>query len=250
MLKITIWLKLMAIAFAFILPISVLLFFTIKGINYDIAFEKWEHYGNEYQRSLESLLQHLAMQRLLVNGQANEEGTYAAQLTSLHAQIDANLDALEEVDNRLAVALKTTDEEMTKRGREHYRVKTLKDEWQMLKSGLPSLSLEASDEKMRHLIEDVRALIAHVGDTSNLILDPDLDSYYLMDITLLALPQMQDRLQEVIVYGNAALLRKRPTPEDKLQLAVYIALLQEVTVHPPYLLERNCLIIRSAIGAK
>jgi methyl-accepting chemotaxis protein len=37
-------------------------------------------------------------------------------------------------------------------------------------------------------------MFAHSGDTSNLILDPDLDSYYLMDITLLALPQTMDRL--------------------------------------------------------
>ena len=36
-------------------------------------------------------------------------------------------------------------------------------------------------------------MITHVGDTSNLILDPDLDSFYTMDMTLVALPQTQDR---------------------------------------------------------
>ena len=37
-------------------------------------------------------------------------------------------------------------------------------------------------------------MITHAGDTSNLILDPDLDSYYLMDVTLLALPETLSRL--------------------------------------------------------
>lgn len=36
----------------------------------------------------------------------------------------------------------------------------------------------------------------HVGDLSNLILDPDLDSYYLMDLTLLKFPKIAD-----ILYG-------------------------------------------------
>jgi diguanylate cyclase (GGDEF)-like protein len=35
-----------------------------------------------------------------------------------------------------------------------------------------------------------RTLISNVGDKSNLILDPDLDTYYLMDVALLKLPNM------------------------------------------------------------
>jgi hypothetical protein len=66
-----------------------------------------------------------------------------------------------------------------------------------------------------------------MGDTSNLILDPDLDSYYLMDVTLLALPQTQDRLAQATLYGYEALRRGEPTQEEKIQLAVYAAMLQE-----------------------
>ena len=45
-------------------------------------------------------------------------------------------------------------------------------------------------------VATIRTMITHAGDTSNLILDPDLDSYYLMDVTLLALPQTQDRIRK------------------------------------------------------
>jgi methyl-accepting chemotaxis protein len=38
------------------------------------------------------------------------------------------------------------------------------------------------------------ALYAQVGDKSDLILDPDLDTYYLMDVVLSRLPLLQDRL--------------------------------------------------------
>lgn len=40
----------------------------------------------------------------------------------------------------------------------------------------------------------LRALVAQVGDQSNLILDPDLDSYYVMDLVLTKLPDVTDQI--------------------------------------------------------
>ena len=51
---------------------------------------------------------------------------------------------------------------------------------------------------------------------SNLILDPDLDSYYLMDVTLLALPQMQDRLAKVQSDGYAILTHASAHQPDEI----------------------------------
>ncbi|HEY2341762.1 MAG TPA: ATP-binding protein, partial [Chthoniobacteraceae bacterium] len=67
----------------------------------------------------------------------------------------------------------------------------------------------------------------HAGDTSNLILDPDLDSYYLMDATLLALPETQDRLAEVTARGEAVLKQAGITDLDRRQLAIFATLLKE-----------------------
>jgi methyl-accepting chemotaxis protein len=49
----------------------------------------------------------------------------------------------------------------------------------------------------------IRALIVRVGDKSNLILDPDLDSYYVMDLVLLKVPDLLDRVTEVANYARA-----------------------------------------------
>ncbi|WP_374380584.1 methyl-accepting chemotaxis protein [Dongia sp.] len=48
----------------------------------------------------------------------------------------------------------------------------------------------------------IRALITRVGDKSNLILDPDLDSYYVMDLVLLKVPDLMDRVQEIAAYTH------------------------------------------------
>lgn len=41
-----------------------------------------------------------------------------------------------------------------------------------------------------HVSTKVRSLLAQVGDASNLILDPDLDSYYLMDMLIVRIPEV------------------------------------------------------------
>jgi methyl-accepting chemotaxis protein len=47
----------------------------------------------------------------------------------------------------------------------------------------------------------LNALIVRVGDKSNLILDPDLDSYYMMDLILLKVPALLDSVRAASQYA-------------------------------------------------
>jgi methyl-accepting chemotaxis protein len=44
---------------------------------------------------------------------------------------------------------------------------------------------------------NLRSLIGRIGDKSNLILDPDLDSFYVMDLVVVKLPDLTDRLRDM-----------------------------------------------------
>jgi len=48
----------------------------------------------------------------------------------------------------------------------------------------------------------LRALIGRVGDKSNLILDPDLDSYYVMDLVLVKMPDLIDRVRDMTLISR------------------------------------------------
>jgi methyl-accepting chemotaxis protein len=48
----------------------------------------------------------------------------------------------------------------------------------------------------------LRNLITRVGDGSNLILDPDLDSYYAMSVVLLRSPDLLDRIGQLSRRGQ------------------------------------------------
>ncbi len=69
-----------------------------------------------------------------------------------------------------------------------------------LLQGLPNAeaagTLAATEQARRLALEAGRALITRVGNQSNLILDPDLDSYYTMSIVLLRMPALVQALSD------------------------------------------------------
>ena len=216
LVKIRISRRLLLISLAYFLPISALVFHVIDGIMANVNFAVWETKGNQYQRPLESLLQSAGTLRYRPED--------SVKLTT---DIDRQFNALQNVQDTLGGDLQFTDEGLGKRKRSQLKLETVKANWNKVKStvGTPSF-----DEGIAGFIADIRGMIAHSGDTSNLILDPDLDSYYLMDVTLLALPQTQDRLAEVIQFTRQILEKGEISDQEKVKLEVYAAMLKESDV--------------------
>ncbi|SON55970.1 Methyl-accepting chemotaxis protein 4 [Hartmannibacter diazotrophicus] len=78
---------------------------------------------------------------------------------------------------------------------------------------------------MNEAMAAARALFAKVGDASNLILDPDLDSFYVMDIDLVKMPELIDSASEL--FDNAV----RSGANDASELDRHIRLaMQEARV--------------------
>jgi len=92
--------------------------------------------------------------------------------------------------------------------------------WQALR---PLLLAAGADERRQRFLE----LNTRVGDTSNLILDPDLDSYYVMDITTIRLPLLLKRLGEISERSDELLARGNITDSEREQLLLQESLLEE-----------------------
>ncbi len=204
------------IAACFSLPILVLFYFIITGINESITFAQFEVKGNKYQRPLEEFLEGAVSYQTGLRRDGQTDNSAKAKVAK--AMLD-----LQAVDGEIGTALQFTDEGLGKRGRAHLRVKILQKEWE---EALATSGVDA-DSKIDHVVSDLRGFITHVGDISNLILDPDLDSYYLMDVTLLALPQTQDRLGKITSFVTDILGRGKISPAERIQVAVHAAQLEE-----------------------
>ncbi|HVT04338.1 MAG TPA: methyl-accepting chemotaxis protein [Thermoanaerobaculia bacterium] len=194
--------KLGLIGLAFSIPIAILLFLVIRGLNKDIRFARKEKIGNQYQRPLEKLFRDVVSHRLLAQQASLGDTAAQGSLASIAEKVEGDFQEIERVDALYREDLETTDEGLAKRKRASFAPANLKREWNDIKTQPTGSS---SSSRYDQVVADIRGLISHVGDTSNLILDPDLDSYYMMDVTLLALPQTQDRLQQVAIFASTLL---------------------------------------------
>ena len=74
----------------------------------------------------------------------------------------------------------------------------------------------------------LRALIGRIGDKSNLILDPDLDSYYEMDLILIKVPDLLDRMAGLVVSSSHTFEDGMMDANEHLDLLVQMGGLQSV----------------------
>lgn len=216
--------KLIAVNMAYVLPCAVLVYFLIMEKNNSLEFSRKEHVGLEYQRPLENLLAHVSEYKILTISSLKGVDV-TSRINLIHGQIERDLSELDSADGKYSDDLQFTVNGLSSRKREKASAQALKSTWESLEKQRPNLTVENTAEYFKPLIESARLAITHLGDTSNLILDPDLDSYYMMDVTLMALPMIKDRIQEAATYlaeTSGAL-----NEEQKLKLQVYSALLSD-----------------------
>ena len=213
--------KLALISLAFVAPLVVTLVLMAGNLNRTITTATREITGCEYQRPLVDLLDALGRHQLAVQRAAAE------QVVPLQGQADRALDALLEVDAQHGEALEFTEAGLARRQRNDARPDLVKRKWSELKTRALTLKPAESVKLHAALVADVRAMIAHSGDTSELTLDPDLDSYYLADVTVAKLPQLQQRLLDALLAMEAAQLRQTNTVAVRAAFATYAAQLQD-----------------------
>ena len=66
------------------------------------------------------------------------------------------------------------------------------------------------------LLREGRELLTTVGNQSNLILDPDLDSYYVMSLVVLRFPELLQVVHDTVVFLHAAPLERGPQWSSEL----------------------------------
>lgn len=149
--------KLGLVALGLVLPVAYLLWALVAQQNIAIDFSGKERAGTLYLRGLWPVQHELALAAL--HGDAPDKTAVSERVQRLEREYGAGMDSAE-LSARLLSELATADTAAT----------------------------------LTQARATMRDLVARVGDRSNLILDPDLDSYYAMDLTLIKLPDLIDRL--------------------------------------------------------
>ncbi|HYC02087.1 MAG TPA: methyl-accepting chemotaxis protein [Azospirillaceae bacterium] len=174
----------------FLFPVGYLLVALIASQNVAIDFARKEEAGTAYLKGLTAL--QFEMARGGVAGTRLDGAKAADQVARLEAAHGEGMESTTHVAT-LTAALKRAG--------------------------------DGGDAKAR---EALRALVGRVGDKSNLILDPDLDSYYVMDLVLLKLPDLIDRTTGMHDLSKRLYADGKVDPEEKVDLYVSLGGLKTV----------------------
>ena len=185
--------KFALISVCFLLPLGLAIFLLLSEIQGQIQFAQLEQQGLAYLGPLQQLQQTVLMQPLTSLG-----------LNHWHFPADQLAQAQERWGKKLATERDYGD----------------------LEQGLSQVG-NISQDTSEQILQAIAVLRTKVGNQSNLILDPDLDSYYLMEALLLKLPQLQTDLAQLgrIIAAHSG---KGLSPVEESRLLVIKAQLAQL----------------------
>jgi len=220
MKNLKVWQKLLVVGVILMLPFGAVTGRMVSSINaLGTEFARQESRGLEYYAPLLVLLNDLQEQRGLTSIWLSGDASFKARVDAKHDDVEKDVRIVDEVDQRLDGALHT-----------RARWTELSDDIRNLASRSSNATPSESFELHSRTIEKTIALLTRVGDVSNLTLDPDLDSYYVMNILIFQGPELSEVVAQARGLGSRIAANKGSDPNelDELnRLAILMGFLQK-----------------------
>jgi methyl-accepting chemotaxis protein len=203
--------KLSMVGALFALTLGVLLYLYLNTRQEVITFAQTEIYGDEYVRPLRKLMEFVPTQKAMTHQLLEGVSKNKTEIDNSTSKIDNVFDQLLEADKKLSPEFTSPVSD---------NLKSLKSKWEETKSIGVNSNQDTVEKKYNELISQVRDMISSVGDASNLTLDPDLDSYYLMDIEIVKVPAIQDYISQAVILSNNIITKGNISPSETGRLMV------------------------------
>lgn len=188
--KFTVSQKITFIGVILAIPMIIQMFFLVINSGKDIDVAEKEIAGLEIIRPLSSVIEFVSLHKLhSVNAASGSEAS-AAKLTGLVKSASTAFAALDSVFKEHSSYLSLEEEDLKAVFKQDLLPENLRKEFDKIveKTSIANAGeLESEHDK---LLAGLFSLLKLTGDNSNLILDPELDTYYMMDIVVITMPEI------------------------------------------------------------
>lgn len=219
--------KIIISVFVFALPVCILLFYMISGFNNNIEFARKEVWGSKLLSPLTTLSelvsQHQLLVRLFLQGNTNVQD----RIDHTAKKIDEAFDTLFKEGKRYERALRFDVNTLKSIKMEEIHYSNAHAMWQELRKNYKKNSIVQNDVEHEMVIKPVKEMIKWVAETSNIILDPDLDSHYLSSAAIVILPNTLNSLSEFLLYSESVIFKGFRSRDDMIKFAVFAGNLEE-----------------------
>ena len=187
--------RLAVILLAFLIPIGLLGYGFSSKLNAEITTSELELKGILYSKPMLALMDEVAdYQVTLLRHNAGDKEAQK-ELDEGGKKIDALFSDLSESYKTYGNDLDMTPEGFAKHGQKVSSVEDLSKLWQQSKSGTYNA------DNFKKLLDELVNVIKAVGGNSGMILDPDMDSYSLVNVVVNDLPKMLYSLGDQKSFG-------------------------------------------------
>lgn len=218
--------KFIFISLMFALAILYLSFMMIQQAEREIRFVDSERDGIRYLIPVRKLMEHVPQHKISTHKYLSGDSSLKNEIMTLQSQISEQLKELENISNELNPKITNPDSEF------HYGMpkKQVPGEivriWENIRSHTFDLTKESNAAFHDELMTNVRELLSYVTDSSQLILDPDLSTHYLMNAFLVRLPEYLEALSQTIFLGEDILINQKFTTDEQARLRSLLTMMQ------------------------
>jgi len=207
MKSLKIWQKLGLVALLMGVPVVVLIYLFVQSRNEQIVSTQYELVGVEYMAPLAKVIEQVPQHRTAASAILNGDSSWKAHLTGIQQQIDTEFQHIEIADSKHSARLGTSRSWAA-----------IKARWRDLKEKNLLLSARDSFDQHTKLMADLLDLLQMAGDKSNLITDPELDTYYLAAALISHLSFTSEYAGQLAGLGTGATARQKLTGEEITQM--------------------------------
>jgi signal transduction histidine kinase/CheY-like chemotaxis protein len=208
--------KFALVSLLFMLPLATIMYSLLSDIDERVQFSEKELQGIRYVRVLGQVQVEMGLAMHLSERHALGDQTARALLVSKQGNVLEVLSRLQLLEKELGQVLDSG-----------ILFAVLKENHRFLQDSLFGKDTKNTVALHTQVLQDIARLNAHVGDTSNLILDPELATFYLMDTSLNRVPYTTDLLIQVRSLLSRIEGAKRMTDLDQAETARLAGLLED-----------------------
>jgi len=204
--------KMILISVVFMVPVILLISLLLSQLAIGISTAEKEMRGLEYIKTVRQLYQHMPQHRGMTNAYLNGAKEFRSKIMAKRKAIVADIAAIDAINDRFGSEFNTNAL------------------WAEIKQTWLQLEPRVFNEPAKQVFAEHTALIARVYDLfelvsneSTLVLDPELNTYYLMDSIVYRLPNVTENLGQSRGMGSGIAARGAVTLEQRIALGTLLA---------------------------
>jgi len=198
-----------------LVPLLILLFFNIQLLNSDQKITRIERQGITYLVPLRHFIESVQAHRGMTNSYLSGNDDFAEKIDANEKKSSTLIVNIDQIDKELGQQFRST-EDWNKIKKNWNK---LKADWAQIKSKSGEITPQQSFANHSELINQLLEFSLKLTDASTLTLDPQMDTYYLMDIVYLRTINVVEITAQIRGLGAGITSRQFVTNQEKLKLS-------------------------------